>query len=98
ASFRGLEIGGGSSSFFNGFQTGGGAGAVFVYNLVNLVHEVEHDYATDAGKSLLKRYPVDRLLDGHLLPLQEDLQGINTGIDIRADYRIIRYNDNAARI
>ena len=75
-----------------------GDGAVFVYNLVNLVHEVELNYATDTGRNLMQRYPINRLVGGQLLPLQENLQGLNGAIDIRADYRIIRYDGNAARI
>ena len=83
---------------FQGVETAAGSGAVFVFNLVNLIWEVEHDLQTPEGTLNLQRYPVDRLGNGHVLPLQEDLLGDNTGIDIRADYRILSYNDDAARI
>ena len=89
ASYRGVEIG------------NDGMGAVFVYNLVNLIWELKNDQAHDS--SGLSKFPLERLAydptqhQTVLLPLQENLQGINAGIDIKADYRIIRYNGNAAQ-
>ena len=29
------------------------------------------------------RFPIERLIEGDVMPLQENLQGINTGIDIK---------------
>ena len=91
ATLRGVDVG------------SAGDGAVFVFNLVNLVYEVEHDFAAPFGQSRLQRFPVERVIydpqtnSTDILGLQENLQGANTGIDVKADYRVIAYNGNGAR-
>ena len=69
-----------------------GANAVFVYNVVNLIAQVQYSLNDVSTLSWLSKYPVDLLLQSQILPQQENLQLANTGIDVKADYRIIKLN------
>ena len=82
-------------------------GAVFVYNLVNLVYEVEKDLTTSSGSSRLQRFPIERVFydptTQRIRPercccrCRRTCRGSTPAIDIKADYRIIRYNGNGAQ-
>ncbi|HEU6455925.1 MAG TPA: hypothetical protein VN201_10695, partial [Roseateles sp.] len=72
-------------------------GAVMAYNLVNLIGQVEAIYnnsaLTPAQKDRMSRFPIEQLTENaEILPLQEDIQGFNTNMDIKADYRVIGAN------
>src|SRR5690349_23663351 len=60
------------TTLFRSVETGAGTGAVFVFNLVNLIWEVENDLQTPEGTLKLQNYPVDRMLKGQIMPLQEE--------------------------
>ena len=70
-----LAFASGYNYLFAGFR---GTGSVMVYNLVNLIGQVEQTYNDPATQSRLSRFPVDRLYFDQLLPMQEDLQLFNT--------------------
>ena len=84
---------------YRGVQVqGAGQGAIMAYYLVNMIDTVEKTLAAAPEiASRLERLPIERLFDGGILPLQEDLGLLNTLIDIKADYRIIKAEPNRGR-
>ena len=78
-------------------RKGVGDGAVLVYNLVNLIGQVEYLIDHPDLTSRMQKYPIEELYFDQILPQQEDLQLFNAAIDIKADYRIIQANYNAGR-
>ncbi|MBN8491307.1 MAG: tandem-95 repeat protein, partial [Burkholderiales bacterium] len=78
ASYRGVSVG------------DGGVGAMFAWNLVNLVGQIEYERASlPDWKERLSSSPVDRHYFSQILPNNENLQLLNTAINIRSDYRIV---------
>ncbi|MBI3348492.1 MAG: putative Ig domain-containing protein, partial [Burkholderiales bacterium] len=95
AAFRGVDVAIADPSVPGGVRRS--TGAVMAYNLVNMIGQVEAIYnnnaLTPAQKARMSRFPIEQLTDNaELLPLQEDLQGVNVPIDIKADYRVIGAN------
>ncbi|MFT3856663.1 MAG: dockerin type I domain-containing protein [Aquabacterium sp.] len=84
ASYRGVSVGGGD------------LGAMFVYNLVRLIDQVETTY-NSPDRSLMLRYPIEQFSREGQLPLIEDLNFINGEMNVRSDYRIIAANYAAGR-
>ena len=74
----------------------GGMGAVFTWNLVNLVGQVETSWG-NALKPNLDKAPIELHYFDQMMPLQENLQYFNSAINIGSDYRLISQNPNLGR-